>query len=167
MRCLPRLPRREDSRAVRAGRRGGRHRELSSNAAAGAGARAVTTCACWREPSAIAKAYGVPCERIAWSDEHDAPSPEASSRVAVFARTFEPDVSVAHNVLDAGVLAAARTNTPRFVYHLHDHRPFCPNGDRVYPRDGTICTCRWALRRAGCTHLRTGARTGRVRERSG
>jgi glycosyltransferase involved in cell wall biosynthesis len=86
-----------------------------------------------------AGAYGVPCERIPWSDEHDAPSPEASSRVAVFARTFEPDVSVAHNVLDAGVLAAARTNTPRFVYHLHDHRPFCPNGDRVYPRDGSIC----------------------------
>jgi glycosyltransferase involved in cell wall biosynthesis len=86
------------------------------------------------------KAYGVACERVPWSDEHDAPSPEASSRVAVFARTFEPDVSVAHNVLDAGVLAAARTNTPRFVYHLHDHRPFCPNGDRVYPRDGTICS---------------------------
>ncbi len=87
-----------------------------------------------------AGAYGVPSERIAWSDEHDAPSPEASSQVAVFARTFEPDVSVAHNVLDAGVLAAARTNTPRFVYHLHDHRPFCPNGDRVYPRDGTNCS---------------------------
>jgi glycosyltransferase involved in cell wall biosynthesis len=87
-----------------------------------------------------ARAYGVPCERIAWSDEHDAPSPEASAQVAVVARTFEPDVSVAHNVLDAGVLAAARTNTPRFVYHLHDHRPFCPNGDRVYPRDGTICS---------------------------
>jgi glycosyltransferase involved in cell wall biosynthesis len=87
-----------------------------------------------------AQAYGVPCERIPWSDEHDEPSPEASSRVAVFARTFEPEVCVAHNVLDAGVLAAARTNTPRFVYHLHDHRPFCPNGDRVYPRDGAICS---------------------------
>jgi len=84
-------------------------------------------------------AYGVPCEPIAWSDEHDAPSADAASRVAVFAHTFGPDAAIAHNVLDAGVLAAARTNSPRFVYHLHDHRPFCPNGDRLYPQGGGIC----------------------------
>jgi glycosyltransferase involved in cell wall biosynthesis len=87
-----------------------------------------------------ARAYGVPCEPIAWSDEHDPSSPEASARVATFARTFSPDVAIAHNVLDAGVLAAARSNAPRFVYHLHDHRPFCPNGDRLYPQGGGICT---------------------------
>jgi len=86
-----------------------------------------------------ARAYGVPCEQIPWSDEHDAPSSEAAARVADFARTFEPDVAVAHNVLDAGVLAAARSNAPRFVYHVHDHRPFCPNGDRLYPQGGGIC----------------------------
>jgi len=86
-----------------------------------------------------ADAYGVPCERIAWSDEHDPSSPEAAGRVAVFARTFQPDAAIAHNVLDAGVLAAARTSAPRFIYHLHDHRPFCPNGDRLYPQGGEIC----------------------------
>jgi glycosyltransferase involved in cell wall biosynthesis len=84
-------------------------------------------------------AYGVACEAVAWSDEHDPSSPEASQRVAVFAHTFEPDVAIAHNVLDAGVLAAARSNAARFVYHLHDHRPFCPNGDRLYPQGGGIC----------------------------
>ena len=85
------------------------------------------------------EAYGVPCEAIAWSDEHDPPSSDAASRVAVFAQTFGPDAVAAHNVLDAGVLAAARSNAPRFVYHLHDHRPFCPNGDRLYPQGGGIC----------------------------
>lgn len=105
-------------------------------------------------------AYGVACEQIAWSDEHDEPSPEASSRVAAYARTFEPDVSVAHNVLDAGVLAAVRTNTPRFVYHLHDHRPFCPNGDRVYPRDGAICSVPMGVAACGLRSLTQGCAYG-------
>jgi glycosyltransferase involved in cell wall biosynthesis len=87
----------------------------------------------------VPQAYGVPCERIAWSDEHDPPSADAAERVAVYAQTFEPDAAIAHNVLDAAVLAAARSNAPRFVYHLHDHRPFCPNGDRLYPQGGGIC----------------------------
>jgi glycosyltransferase involved in cell wall biosynthesis len=88
-----------------------------------------------KEPAA----YGVPAEEIAWSDEHDPPSSEAAYRVAVFAKTFEPDAAIVHNVLDAGVLAAVRSNAPRFVYHVHDHRPFCPNGDRLYPQGGGIC----------------------------
>jgi glycosyltransferase involved in cell wall biosynthesis len=87
-----------------------------------------------------ARAYGVPCERVAWSDEHDAPDRAAASRVAEIAREFRPDASVAHNVLDSCVLRAAREGAPRFVYHLHDHRPFCPNGDRLYPQGGGICT---------------------------
>ena len=40
--------------------------------------------------------------------------------------------------MDAGVVEALRT-APRFAYHVHDHRPFCPNGDRVFPRSGSNC----------------------------
>ncbi len=93
-------------------------------------------------------AYGVPTESIAWSDEHDPPSPQARDAVARIAREFGADVAVAHNVLDAGVLDAAATASARFVYHLHDHRPFCPNGDRLYPQGGNICSI--AMNAAGC-----------------
>jgi glycosyltransferase involved in cell wall biosynthesis len=84
-------------------------------------------------------AYGVPSRVVAWSDEHDSPSALACDAVDAIARAFAPDVVAAHNVLDAGVLAAARARAPRLVYHLHDHRPFCPNGDRLYPQGGAIC----------------------------
>ncbi len=41
--------------------------------------------------------------------------------------------------MDAGVVEALRA-APRLAYQVHDHRPFCPNGDRVYPRSGRNCT---------------------------
>jgi glycosyltransferase involved in cell wall biosynthesis len=82
-------------------------------------------------------AYGVDAREIEWSDEHDRPSAAAAAEIAAIAREFAPDVVVAHNVLDAGVLRAAKA--PRRIYHLHDHRPFCPNGDRLYPQGGGIC----------------------------
>ena len=82
-------------------------------------------------------AYGVDARAVAWSDEHDEPSAAAATEVASIAREFAPDAVVAHNVLDAGVLRAAAA--PRRIYHLHDHRPFCPNGDRLYPQGGGIC----------------------------
>jgi glycosyltransferase involved in cell wall biosynthesis len=85
---------------------------------------------------------------VAWSDEHDPPSPAARAAVDELARDFAADVTVAHNVLDSGVLEAARNASRRFVYHLHDHRPFCPNGDRLYPQGGGICGI--AMSAAGC-----------------
>lgn len=97
---------------------------------------------------AVPDAYGVPADGIAWSDEHDPPSPQARDAVAQIAREFRADVAVAHNVLDAGVLDAAATASARFVYHLHDHRPFCPNGDRLYPQGGSICSV--AMSAASC-----------------
>ena len=93
-------------------------------------------------------AYGVPSEAVAWSDEHDAPSSGAAARVSSIASSFAPDVAVAHNVLDAGVLRAAASGARRFAYHLHDHRPFCPNGDRLYPQGGGICGI--PMSAAGC-----------------
>lgn len=104
--------------------------------------------------------YGVPVQAVAWSDEHDPPSDGAAAQVAAFLSSFAPDAVVAHNVLDSGVLAAARcARGARFVYHVHDHRPFCPNGDRLYPQGGGICAvpmgtvaCGWHSLRHGCAY---------------
>lgn len=89
-----------------------------------------------------ADAYGVPAEQVAWSDEHDDGSATAAARIAEIAREFRPDVIAMHGVLDADVLEAARAAAPRAVYHLHDHRLFCPNGDRVFPQGGGRCRLR-------------------------
>ncbi len=104
-------------------------------------------------------AYGVPVETVAWSDEHDSPSAGAAAAVARIAASYRPDVAAVHNVLDAGVLAAVRTHVPRVVYHVHDHRPFCPNGDRLYPQGGGICSvpmgtaaCAWHALVNGCAY---------------
>jgi glycosyltransferase involved in cell wall biosynthesis len=103
--------------------------------------------------------YGVPDYEVPWSDEHDPPSRDAANRIAEIVTAFEPDVVAAHNVMDAGVLKAARFQTRRFVYHLHDHRPFCPNGDRLYPRSSDICgltmsaiVCGWHSAIDGCAY---------------
>lgn len=104
---------------------------LPALAAAGDSVRVVARSAA--QPAA----YGVEAQAVAWSDEHDEPSAAAADEIASIVRDFAPDVVVAHNVLDAGVLRAAAA--PRRIYHLHDHRPFCPNGDRLYPQGGGIC----------------------------
>ncbi|HEV2642478.1 MAG TPA: glycosyltransferase family 4 protein, partial [Candidatus Elarobacter sp.] len=80
----------------------------------------------------------VTVQRVAWSEEHAAPDAAARAETARALEAFAPDVTVAHNVMDAGVVEALRA-APRFAYHVHDHRPFCPNGDRVFPRTGRIC----------------------------
>lgn len=103
-------------------------------------------------------AYGTPAHIAAWSDEHDAPSAAAAASVAEIARAFAPDVASVHNVLDSGVLDAVRRSVGRVVYHLHDHRPFCPNGDRLYPQGGAICAvamggaCVWHALIHGCAY---------------
>ncbi len=79
---------------------------------------------------------------LQWSDEHDAGSPAAAAQLRSLCAQLRPDVIALHNVLDAQVLTAARECAPNMTYHLHDHRLFCPNGDRVYPQGGGRCTVR-------------------------
>jgi glycosyltransferase involved in cell wall biosynthesis len=104
-------------------------------------------------------AYGTSAHALNWSDEHDPPSPAAAATAAELAHAFAPDVVAAHNVLDAGVLETLGTVAPRVAFHLHDHRPFCPNGDRLYPQGGGICTvamgapaCGWHSLVNGCAY---------------
>jgi glycosyltransferase involved in cell wall biosynthesis len=82
---------------------------------------------------------GVTAECVAWAEEHDAPSATAHAAIEREVAAFRPEVAVAHNVMDAGVVEALRA-VGRLAYHVHDHRPFCPNGDRVFPRSGRNCT---------------------------
>jgi glycosyltransferase involved in cell wall biosynthesis len=121
--------------AERLGRAGGmeRYLEIVLPALVARGA-AVHVLA--REIAAIPP--GVSAETVAWADEHDAPGTVARAAAERALRAFAPDVAVAHNVMDAGIAEALRA-APRLVYHVHDHRPFCPNGDRLFPRSGRIC----------------------------
>jgi glycosyltransferase involved in cell wall biosynthesis len=89
--------------------------------------------------SATAVPAGVTAEPVAWSDEHDEPDDAARAATAAALARFGPDLVLAQNVMDAGVVEALRA-APRLAYQVHDHRPFCPNGDRVYPRSGRNCT---------------------------
>jgi glycosyltransferase involved in cell wall biosynthesis len=105
------------------------------------------------------EAYGVVADAVQWSDEHEPPSAAARAAVSRYAAMFAPDVAAVHNVLDAGVLDAVRGCVPRVIYHVHDHRPFCPNGDRVYPQGGGICgltmgtaACGWHALANGCAY---------------
>jgi glycosyltransferase involved in cell wall biosynthesis len=81
----------------------------------------------------------VTAERASWSDEHDPPDDKARRVVERSVATHRPDAVLAANVMDAGVVAALR-RVPRFMYQVHDHRPLCPNGDRMFPRSGKTCT---------------------------
>ncbi|HEY0384098.1 MAG TPA: glycosyltransferase family 4 protein [Candidatus Elarobacter sp.] len=95
---------------------------------------------------------------LAWSDEHGAPSADAARAVAGELIRERPDVVVTASVFDTAVLDAVRANAPRWIARIHDHRAFCPTGDRVYPQFEATCTaamggaCRGATIVRGCVH---------------
>jgi len=121
----------------RAGPAGGMERYLEivlrALVARGAEVRVIA-----RECDSAVDIAGVGIERIVWAAERDVPDLRAAEATRRAIETFAPDIAVAHNVMDAGVVEALRA-VPRLAYHIHDHRPFCPNGDRVYPRTHTTC----------------------------
>ena len=82
--------------------------------------------------------FGVPTRQIAWSRENEPPSDVAAHALSREIDAFAPDIVLAGNVFDAGVLRAART-APCFAVRIHDHRSFCPNGDRRFPQMPGIC----------------------------
>lgn len=110
-------------------------REISGNSRFGAGARA-----------------------IAWADEDGSPSAAAAREVADELRSERPDVVVTASVFDTAVLDAVRAHAPQWFVRVHDHRSFCPTGDRVYPQFEAPCSaamgaaCRGATIVRGCVH---------------
>src|ERR1700736_2986932 len=76
---------------------------------------------------------------IAWSDETAPPSADAARVVAAELQDDPPDVVVTASVFDVAVLDAVRANARRWIVRVHDHRAFCPTGDRVYPQFEDVC----------------------------
>lgn len=108
----------------------------------------------------------VPVREIAWAREDEKPSAEAAAHVERLIGALDPDAVLASNVFDIGVIRAART-ARRFVLRVHDHRAFCPNGDRRFPQFAGNCTARMGVACAvnafahGCVsgpHVQTFAR---------
>jgi glycosyltransferase involved in cell wall biosynthesis len=95
---------------------------------------------------------------IAWADETSAPSADAARAVAAVLRDDPPDVVVTASVFDVAVLDEVRANARRWIVRVHDHRAFCPTGDRVYPQFEDVCAspmggaCRAAAVVRGCVH---------------
>ena len=56
------------------------------------------------------------------------------ARVADELRRDPPDAVVTASVFDGAVLDAVRADGPRWLARIHDHRAFCPTGDRVFPQ---------------------------------
>lgn len=82
--------------------------------------------------------FGVPAASVRWSDENAAPSREAAQQVANSLRGCP--IAITSNVFDAAVLRAVREGTKRWVARIHDYRPFCPNGNKVFPQFPSVCT---------------------------
>ncbi len=90
---------------------------------------------------------GVPqATPIACSDENSEPSEAAAARVREALAGC--DVVVTANVFDSSVLEAVRASASRWIARIHDHRAFCPNGNKVFPQFAAVCT---APMGAACT----------------
>ncbi|HTW83706.1 MAG TPA: glycosyltransferase family 4 protein [Candidatus Sulfotelmatobacter sp.] len=102
--------------------------------------------------------FGVPATEIRWSDEDHDPSPEAARAVADAVRATGASTVASASIFDAEVLRAIRAVAKRWVARLHDHRAFCPTGDRIFPQFPAICThpmgnaCRVNAVLRGCVH---------------
>jgi len=84
--------------------------------------------------------FGPHALQIAWSDEFGKPNADAARAVAGHIESFKPDAIVTANVFDPLVLQTVRAGTQRWLARIHDYRPFCPNGNKVYPQFPGVCT---------------------------
>ena len=85
-----------------------------------------------------ANAFGVPAQQISWGADDGTSSAAAAAAVEATIAELQPDAVFMSSVFDPAVIRAART-AKRAIAHLHDHRAFCPQGDRVYPQFRALC----------------------------
>ncbi len=117
--------------------------------------------------------FGVPARALGWGDEDGPPSADAARAVTDELARRRPDAVVTASVFDAAVLDAVRAATPRWLARIHDHRAFCPTGDRVYPQFEAPCAasmgnaCRAATLLRGCVHGPRAASFARIAAREG
>src|SRR5665213_1612803 len=102
--------------------------------------------------------FGAGARQVGWADEDGAPSADAARVVAEELRAHPADVVVTASVFDTAVLDAVRAHAGRWFVRIHDHRTFCPTGDRIYPQFEGPCSaamgaaCRGAVLVRGCVH---------------
>ncbi len=86
-----------------------------------------------------AAAFGVPAIELDWSADDAPAKPAAAAAVRALIAAWSPDAVMTSNVHDAATMAAARSS-PKLIVRVHDHRIFCPQGDRQYPHFPALCT---------------------------
>jgi glycosyltransferase involved in cell wall biosynthesis len=84
-------------------------------------------------------AFGPRASEIAWASDDEPPRPDAAREVEATIARLRPDVVMTSNVHDHDVMSAARS-APYLVVRVHDHRLFCPQGDRQFPHGQQLCT---------------------------
>ncbi len=103
-------------------------------------------------------AFGVEARAIAWGGEDGTRAPDAAREVAAELARTPADAVITASVFDTDVLDVVRAAGPRWLVRIHDHRTFCPTGDRVFPQFSAPCAARMgAACRAntlvrGCVH---------------
>jgi glycosyltransferase involved in cell wall biosynthesis len=98
----------------------------------------VSMCVATVEPDAPALPAGIGFAVVPFARELEPGDPVAARAVVDAVRTFAPDVVHVHNAFDWEVFDALRARWP-LVWHCHDYRTNCPNGDRRLPHWGTPC----------------------------
>jgi glycosyltransferase involved in cell wall biosynthesis len=102
--------------------------------------------------------FGAAATAVRWAGDDGEGSAGAARAVADELRRNPPDVVVTASVFDVAVLDAVRAAGPRWLARIHDHRAFCPTGDRVYPQFSAPCAapmgaaCRASTLVRGCVH---------------
>jgi glycosyltransferase involved in cell wall biosynthesis len=84
-------------------------------------------------------AFGYTATAFGWGGDGEPSNAVAAAAVAELVRTLRPDVVVASNVYDPAVMRVARL-APYLLVRVHDHRLFCPQGDRQFPHAPALCT---------------------------
>jgi glycosyltransferase involved in cell wall biosynthesis len=98
----------------------------------------VSMCVASVAPDAPALPAGINVAVVPFAREEEAGDPIAARAVIDAVRKFAPDVVHVHNAFDWEVFDALRARWP-LVWHCHDYRTNCPNGDRRLPHWGTPC----------------------------
>jgi glycosyltransferase involved in cell wall biosynthesis len=83
--------------------------------------------------------YGGEVIEIPWGGDDGIAVPEAAERVRTLLREIGGGIVVTASVFDPAVLDVVRAEADRWIVRIHDHRAFCPNGDRLYPQFSGIC----------------------------
>ncbi len=82
---------------------------------------------------------GASATEIRWAADDEHADQQTARRVESLLREVDGETVITASVFDPGVLDAVRENAGRWIARIHDHRAFCPNGDRLFPQFSAVC----------------------------